>query len=91
MKGFKPVVKMASGGLVPSKMPAPKVPKLPSKLAGPKGPTGPKAANQMGKAPKAPKPMAFKSGGHADLKEDKDLVRQMVKPSALKTDKRFGK
>lgn len=90
MKGFKPVLKMASGGLVP-KMPAPRVPKLPSKLAGPKGPVGAKAANQAGAKPKAPKPMAFKEGGHADLKEDKALVRSMVKATALKADKKFGK
>jgi hypothetical protein len=91
MKGFKPVIKMASGGLVPKKMPAgPKLPKPPTALAGPRGPTGPKAANQKGMKPA--KPMAtMAKGGHVDDKEDRTLIRQMVKPSALKGDKKFGK
>lgn len=96
MKGFKPIVKMASGGLVP------KMPKAPGKAGAsmtnkmPKPPSGmpkPKRAVAVPSIGGNSKPglKAFAKGGHADLAEDKALVKSMVKPSALKSDKKFGK
>lgn len=82
MKGFKPVVKMATGGLVP-KVGAPgkagaqmaaKLPKPPKPAEMPKPPKLPTAGSMAGNKAKA-----MAKGGHVDEKEDKALIKKAVK------------
>lgn len=74
---------------------APKGPMAPGKAGammaakGPAQPAMPK--KRAGLAAGAGKVSMFKDGGHVDVKEDKALVKTMVKPSCLKSDKKMTK